>query len=100
VVGRRQELGLRRMLGATPRDVMRLVLGQGMRVALPGLLTGVVFALALGRVVRPMLFGVKPSDPITFAGVGALLMGVAAVACYIPAQRAMRLDPLEAVRHE
>jgi predicted permease len=100
VAGRTAEIGVRRALGATPVDVLRLVLSHGIRLSLAGLLVGVFASLALGRVVSPMLFGVKASDPMTFASVGALLMAVASVACYIPAQRAMGLDPIEAVRHE
>jgi len=100
VTGRTQEMGLRRALGATPRDVLRLVLSQGMRVALVGVLIGMVASLALARVVRPLLFGVNASDPMTFAGVSGLLIAVAALACYIPARKAMELDPIVAVRHE
>jgi putative ABC transport system permease protein len=100
VTGRTQEMGLRRALGATPRDVLRLVLNQGMRVALTGVLIGMVASLALARVVKPLLFGVKATDPMTFAGVSGLLIAVAALACYIPARKAMELDPIAAVRHE
>jgi predicted permease len=100
ITGRTQEIGLRRVLGATPRDVLRLVLSQGMRVAFAGVFAGVITSLALGNVVRPMLFGVSASDPMTFASVGGILITVAAVACYVPAQKAARLDPIEAVRHE
>ena len=65
-----------------------------------GLIAGVVASLALGRMVSPTLFGVEASDPIIFAGVGGLLMAVALAACYVPAQRAMHLEAIEAVRHE
>jgi putative ABC transport system permease protein len=100
VAGRTPEIGVRRALGAKPADVLRLVLGHGMRVALAGLLAGILVSLGLGGAVSPMLFGVKASDPMTFASVGALLMAVAVAACCIPARRAMGLDPIEAVRHE
>jgi predicted permease len=100
VVGRTPEIGVRRTLGAKTVDVLRLVLSHGIRVALAGLCAGVLGSLALGSVVSPMLFGVKASDPMTFASVGALLMAAASAACYIPARKAMGLDPIEAVRHE
>ncbi|MGC2112754.1 MAG: ABC transporter permease [Candidatus Korobacteraceae bacterium] len=100
VAGRTPEIGVRRALGATPADVLRLVMSQGVCLSLGGLLAGILLSLALGRILTPMLFGVKASDPMTFASVGGLLMAVALAACYIPAQRAVRLDPIEAVRHE
>jgi len=100
VIGRTREIGLRRALGATPRDVLRQVLSQGMRVALAGVLTGVIASLALGRVVSPMLFGVDVTDPMTFASVGGMLIAVALAACYFPARKAMRLDPVDALRCE
>ena len=100
VTGRTQEMGVRRALGATPTDVMKLVMHEGICVALGGLLAGIITSLLLGHIVRPMLFGVKASDPVTFASVGVLLLAVALAASYVPARRAMRLNPLEAVRHE
>jgi putative ABC transport system permease protein len=100
VTGRAQEIGLCRALGATPRHILRLVLTQGMRLALWGVLAGVVVSLVAGRLVTSMLSGVTARDPLTFAGVGGLLMAVAAVACYIPARKAMGLDPIDAVRCE
>jgi len=100
VAGRTQEIGVRRALGAKPFDVLQIVLRQGMYLALGGLLVGVLTSIALGRILSPMLFGVKATDPIIFASVGGLLLAVAMAACYIPARRAMRLNPTEAVRHE
>ncbi len=100
VAGRTPEIGVRRALGAKPMDVLRLVLSQGISYCVGRFDCRRLASLALGRVVSPMLFGVKASDPMIFASVGALLMAVASAACYIPAQRAMGLDPIEAVRHE
>jgi predicted permease len=101
LVGQRtHEIGVRVSLGAQPNDVLRLVLGHGARMALLGVAIGVAVALALTRLMSRLLFGVSPSDPLTFAGVAILLTLVALVACYIPARRAMRVDPLVALRHE
>jgi predicted permease len=94
------EFGIRIALGATPRDVLRLVLGQGLRLALMGVIVGVLGALALMRLLSGMLFEIKPSDPLTLAAVAVLLSVVALLACYIPARRAMRVDPMVALRHE
>ncbi len=100
VAGRTQEIGVRRALGAGPVDVLRLVMKQGIFVALGGLVAGVAGSLVIGRIASPMLLGVKASDPLILTSVGGLLMGVAAAACYIPARKAMALDPIAAVRHE
>jgi predicted permease len=94
------EIGIRMALGAKPREVFRLVVGQGMTLALIGLLAGLPLALGMGRAVAGLLYGVAPNDFATFAGVAALLGSVALVACYIPARRAMRVDPLVALRYE
>jgi putative ABC transport system permease protein len=94
------EFGIRFALGATPSDVLRLVLGQGLRLALMGVIAGVLGALALTRLLAGMLFEIKPSDPLTLAAVAVLLSVVALLACYIPARRAMRVDPMVALRHE
>jgi ABC-type antimicrobial peptide transport system permease subunit len=90
--------GIRLALGAQPGDVLRAVLGQGARLAAAGLAIGIVVSLALTRVMATLLFGVGARDPMTFVGVGGLLALVSVVACYIPARRAMRVDPVVALR--
>jgi len=97
---RRQELGIRLALGAQKRDVLRLVLGQGLWLAGAGALVGLVAAFLLGRAVSALLFGVQAVDPVTFTGVPLVLIGVALLACYIPARRATRVDPIIALRYE
>jgi len=100
VTQRIQELGIRIALGAQRRDVFRLVLGQGTRLTLIGLALGVVAALGITRLMTSLLFGTSPTDPLTFAGVAGLLVCVALLACFIPARRATRIDPLVALRYE
>jgi len=97
---RTQEIGLRVALGAQTRDVLRLVLGQGVRLIFTGLGIGLIASFGLTRVLAGMLFGITPTDPLTFATVSLLLAVVALLACYIPARRAMKVDPLRALRYE
>jgi putative ABC transport system permease protein len=94
-----QEIGLRVALGAQPRDILRLVVGQGMRLALSGAAIGYAAALGATRLLSGLLFGIEPADPVTFAALAVLQPAVALAACYVPAARAMRVDPLVALRH-
>ncbi|HXW55155.1 MAG TPA: ABC transporter permease [Candidatus Cybelea sp.] len=97
---RRQEIGLRFALGATRRDIARLVFGQGIRPLVPGLVAGLALALGLTRLLRTLLVGVSPTDPATFAGAVSVLIAAALVGCAVPARRAMRVDPIVALRQE
>jgi putative ABC transport system permease protein len=100
VAQRTHEIGVRMALGARPGDVLKLVLRQGMWLTIAGLVVGIAIGSVATRVLSDMLFGVTPRDPLTFVGVPALLLLVAFLACYIPARRATRIDPLVALRWE
>jgi len=97
---RAREVGIRMALGAEKGDIYRLVLGQGFRLTLAGLVVGTALGLAFTRLLKAQLFGVSETDAITFASVGLLLAVVALLACHIPARRATRVDPMVALRYE
>jgi putative ABC transport system permease protein len=100
VAQRRQELGIRMALGATAKDVLQLIVGHGMRLVTLGIALGAIGALAASRLLTTLLFRVSPVDALTFAGVALLLLSVALLACYLPARRAAKVDPLTALRHD
>lgn len=100
VTERRREIGIHMALGATRRNVLGMVLGQGMRLTIAGLVAGLAAAFVLTRLLQSQLFNVKPSDPMTIASVAAVIAAVALAACYIPASRATRVDPIVVLRDQ
>jgi putative ABC transport system permease protein len=100
-VGQRtREMGIRMAMGARPRDALRLILSEGLKLALAGAGIGLLCALPLARAVSHLLYGVSANDPLIFFGVAMALMSVAMLACWFPARRAMRVDPIVALRSE
>jgi len=97
---RTQEIGLRMAIGAQRGDVLRMVVGGGMKLAVIGVAIGIACALGLAQLVTTMLYDVKPFDPGSYAATTGILLAVAALACYVPARRAMRVDPVVAMRQE
>jgi len=100
VASRRRELAIRSAVGAEQKDIRNLILGEGFRLIASGVLAGVALAIILSRVLRTFLFDVQPGDPTTLIVVGALFVGVALLACWVPVRRAAKVDPLEALRYE
>jgi putative ABC transport system permease protein len=97
---RTHEIGIRLALGATRTNILGMILRQGLELAIAGAVVGLVGALIVSHLMAGLLYGVRPTDPVTFVGVAILLIGIALLACYLPARRAMRVDPMIALRYE
>ena len=95
---RTHEIGIRLALGAARRNILEMILRQGLRLALTGAAIGLIVALLVSRLIATLLYGVRPTDPLTFAGVAVLFLLVALLACYLPARRATKVDPMIALR--
>jgi putative ABC transport system permease protein len=100
VAARRREIAIRAAVGAERRDIRNLVFAEGFRLIAGGVLTGMLAALVLSRVLKSFLYEVEPTDPITLIGVGLLFTSVALLACWEPTRRATKVDPIEALRYE
>ena len=97
---RTQEIGIRLALGASRSNILRLVLREGLGLAIMGAAVGLVCALIVSNLMASLLYSVRPTDPLTFASVAFFFLGVALLACYLPARRAMKVDPMVALRYE
>jgi putative ABC transport system permease protein len=100
VARRTREMGMRMALGARPVDVMRLVVGGGARLALLGIGAGIAASFVLTKLMTDLVYGIRATDPLTFVSAALILCAATLIACYIPARRATRIDPIEALRHE
>src|SRR5262249_3990610 len=97
---RTREIGIRLALGAQKRNILHVILQQGLRLAVTGAAIGILCAVIVSHLLAAFIYVVKPTDPPSFAGVAALFVGAALLACYLPARRAMKIDPMVALRHE
>ena len=100
VVQRTRELGIRRALGAPTKNLLSLVIGKGMALTATGIIFGTIGAIGLTRVLQKLLFQISPTDPLTFGSVAALVSALTLVACYLPARRATRVEPMKALRFD